>query len=82
MMSGIPVCDVLFFSGGSHLRVFPRILDEADNMTSSAQFALRRMIEQYASNCRFILICNYSSSPAWKTAIVFDQKISPKQFFL
>jgi len=37
------------------------ILDEADNMTQAAQFALRRMIEQYASNARFILICNYSS---------------------
>merc|ERR1712113_222837 len=37
------------------------ILDEADNMTATAQFALRRMIEQYAPNARFILICNYSS---------------------
>lgn len=37
------------------------ILDEADNMTNTAQFALRRMIEQYAENARFILICNYSS---------------------
>jgi len=37
------------------------ILDESDNMTNVAQFALRRMIEQYAANARFILICNYSS---------------------
>jgi len=37
------------------------ILDEADNMTNAAQFALRRMIEQYAPNARFILICNFSS---------------------
>ena len=37
------------------------ILDEADNLTQAAQFVLRRMIEQYASNARFCLICNYSS---------------------
>ena len=37
------------------------ILDEADNMTQAAQFALRRIIEQFASNARFCLICNYSS---------------------
>merc|ERR1719408_32757 len=37
------------------------ILDEADNMTQTAQFSLRRMIEQYAQNARFIMICNFSS---------------------
>jgi replication factor C subunit 3/5 len=37
------------------------ILDEADNMTQASQFALRRIIEQFASNARFCLICNYSS---------------------
>jgi len=34
-------------------------LDEADGITLAGQDALRNTMETYASNCRFILTCNY-----------------------
>src|SRR5438445_7021857 len=37
------------------------ILDEADEMTSDAQTALRRIIEDTATHCRFIMIANNMS---------------------
>jgi len=59
------------------------ILDEADEMTTDAQTALRRIIEDTAKICRFILIANNFSKiiePIQSRCVVFKfTKISDKE---
>jgi replication factor C small subunit len=59
------------------------ILDEADEMTTDAQTALRRIVEDTAKICRFILIANNLSkiiAPIQSRCVVFKfTKISAKE---
>lgn len=61
--SGIDVfrTDIRRFASTVSMMGGPKIviLDESDNLSEAAQKAFRGMVEEFSSNCRFIMTCNY-----------------------
>jgi DNA polymerase III delta prime subunit len=58
------------------------VLDEADNMTTALQTALRGFIEEFSKNCRFVLTCNFPQkiiTPLHSRCSVIDFTLRDKE---